>query len=61
MASHPIHPSCISRCGYPCKVGGKMAITTEQQQQIKLENHDGVYSYTIVDLVNKPVGGIHDK
>ena len=28
-----------------------MAITTEQQQQIKLENHDGVYSYTNVDLV----------
>ena len=32
-----------------------MAITTEQQQQIKLENHDGVYSYTIVDLVQKTV------
>ena len=30
-------------------------------EQIKLENHDGVYSYTIVDLVQKPVGGIHDE
>ena len=42
----------------------KKNLIGRQQHQIKKvarkSNHDWVYSYTIVDLVQKPVGGVHD-